>query len=211
MSIGTGPGLDADIIDHIFEPFFTTKETGKGTGLGLSVVYGIVEQHKGWMEVESGPGRGALFKVFIPALPGRLHSEPAVSFSLDFLHGNGERILVVEDDETLRRLATIALQKSGYVVWAAENGQQAQALFEERQGDFDLIFCDVVLPDINGLQLTDSFVGLKPALKILLSSGYADAKARRSGIADRHYPFIGKPYTINSLLRKIKELVSAGC
>ena len=207
----TGPGLDADIIDHIFEPFFTTKETGKGTGLGLSVVYGIVEQHKGWMEVESGPGRGALFKVFIPALPGRLHSEPAVSFSLDFLHGNGERILVVEDDETLRRLATIALQKSGYVVWAAENGQQAQALFEERQGDFDLIFCDVVLPDINGLQLTDSFVGLKPALKILLSSGYADAKARRSGIADRHYPFIGKPYTINSLLRKIKELVSAGC
>jgi len=204
----TGSGLDEEIIHHIFEPFFTTKETGKGTGLGLSVAYGIVEQLKGWMEVENRPGRGAVFSLFLPAMSGKGHSEAVTSFPLDLLKGNGERILVVEDEDILRNFAVTALEKSGYLVKAAESGKEALAIFEEQGGDFHMVFCDVVLPDINGLQLADAFLAMRPELKILLSSGYTDAKAKRSGIEDRQYSFLSKPYTVDTLLRTFRKLLT---
>ncbi len=202
----TGSGLERDIIDHIFEPFFTTKDTGKGTGLGLSVVYGIVEQHKGWMTVESEPGKGSKFNIFLPALAGRCHIEENPIFPMSTLMGKGERILLVEDDSKLKDLARTALEKNGYVVFAAETGAEAIALFEQERGDFQILFSDVVLPDINGVRLAETFRELNPGLKILLSSGYTAEKSQQAVIEAKQYPFLEKPFTLNSLLRIMKEL-----
>jgi PAS domain S-box-containing protein len=206
----TGVGMDKEIIQRIFEPFFSTKEAGKGTGLGLSVVYGIVKQHKGWINVYSEPGQGSIFKVYLPAFSIKLKSETKKTISIQELQGRGERILLVEDEEGVRELATKVLYENGYVVFEAANAKEAMDIFDREKGEFHLVFCDEVLPDKSGLQLIDQLLSRKPELRILLSSGYTDQKLQWSVIRERGFRFLQKPYTLPDLLRAIKEAIKSG-
>jgi two-component system NtrC family sensor kinase len=202
-----GEGLDLKTIDHIFEPFFTTKDVGKGTGLGLSVVYGIMEEHKGWIEVASEAGTGTEFKAYFPAISGKCAVERHGLYPFEDIQGQGERILLVEDEHDLREFAATALDKNGYKVFAAASGKEAYELFDKEKGNFDLVFSDVVLPDTNGVKVVETLLEKKPELKVLLSSGYTDDKAQCSIIEKQKYRFLEKPYSLPRLLFVLRELL----
>jgi CheY-like chemotaxis protein len=206
----TGIGMDEDIRTRIFEPFFTTKGLGKGTGLGLSVVYGIVKQHEGWINVESAPGKGATFKVYIPIIDEKTrHAEDTdPSIESETPQGNGERVLFVEDDEGIRTLVSRTLQECGYTVKAAGSAQEAMALFEQERGNFHLVLSDVVLPDINGLQMVNRILLKNPNIAVILCSGYTDEKSHYVEIQKRRYRFFQKPYDLNKLLKSIREAMA---
>ncbi|NOZ24833.1 MAG: GAF domain-containing protein [Nitrospirae bacterium] len=203
----TGAGMDEETIQHIFEPFFTTKEAGRGTGLGLSVVYGIVKQHGGWINVSSESGRGSVFRIYLPASPVKLEGEERKSVALDNLRGGGERILLVEDEDGVRGFASEVLRGYGYSVAEAANVKEAMEVFEREDGRFHLVVSDVVLPDRSGLHLADQLLSRKPALRILLSSGYTDQKLQWPLIQERNFRFLQKPYTLADLLQAVKEVL----
>jgi len=201
----TGVGMDQTIINRIFEPFFTTKGRGKGTGMGLSVVYGIVKQHKGWINVESSPGKGTTFRVYLPVVsmkPGQGQQSPV---SLKKLRGMGERILLVEDDKSVRELTEEMLSGNGYKVYAVANAREAMDIFGKEGGDFDLIFCDVVLPDERGPRLANQFLKIKPGIGILFASGYTDDKSDWRAIREGGHLFLQKPYSLSDLLKGVRE------
>ncbi|MCD6305973.1 MAG: PAS domain S-box protein [Deltaproteobacteria bacterium] len=201
----TGVGMDQTIINRIFEPFFTTKGRGKGTGMGLSVVYGIVKQHKGWINVESSPGKGTTFRVYLPVVsmkPGQGQQSPV---SLKKLRGMGERILLVEDDKSVRELTEEMLSGNGYKVYAAANAREAMDIFGKKGGDFDLIFCDVILPDERGPRLANQFLKIKPGIGILFASGYTDDKSDWRAIREGGHLFLQKPYSLSDLLKGVRE------
>jgi PAS domain S-box-containing protein len=151
----TGTGMDELTQEHIFEPFFTTKEAGKGTGLGLSVVFGIVQQHKGWINVYSEPGHGTTIKVYFPASFARPEQQSKKEVPLASLQGKGERIMVVEDQAEVRELAVEILKTTGYSVFPVSSAKEAMELFEKENGRFDLVFSDVVLTDMTGILLVE--------------------------------------------------------
>jgi len=204
----TGVGMDEETLQHIFEPFFSTKGPGKGTGLGLSVVYGIVKQHEGWITVTSQPEKGACFEIYLPAV-----TEPATpsvrekQVSGD-VRGKGEKILLVEDEESVRHSTTMALEKAGYHVTVASNAEEALKIFRKTK-NFDLVFCDVVLPDRSGIELVEELVSKYPKLKILFSSGYTDQKSQWLKILGEGYRYIQKPYALQDLLRTLREVFMA--
>ena len=206
-----GIGMDKEVIQHIFEPFFTTKGSGKGTGLGLSVVYGIVKQHEGWINVYSEPGRGSVFKVYLPASSVESKDETKEEvISIQDCHGKGERILLVEDDDGIREFAKRVLFESGYVGFEAANAEEALNIFGKEKGDFHLVFSDVVLPEKSGLQLVEQLLSRKPELKVLLTSGYTDQKSQWPVICEKGYRFIQKPYGLTDLLRVVREVIEQG-
>lgn len=199
----TGCGMDEKLISQIFDPFFTTKEIGKGTGLGLSVVYLLVEQHKGWINVISEPGWGTEFKIFFPVISERKQSQSEVEIESLNITGNGERVLLIEDNKPLNDFALRVLTENGYIVFSATNGIEAINTFGMELEDFDLIFSDVILPDINGVILIETLLECNSDLKILLTSGYTDDKLNQAQIEEKGYNFLQKPYTMNDLLNKI--------
>jgi len=201
----TGMGMDKETIRHIFEPFFTTKEVGRGTGLGLSVVYGIVKQHEGWINVESVLGKGSKFKIYLPAYSAKLEDEAEKKILLAELQGSGERILLVEDEKSVRRFAARVLRKNGYVVFEAENAKEALDIFEREEGKFHLIFCDVVLPDQSGLKLIEQFLSRKEELRVLMNSGYTNQKSQWPIIREKGFQFLPKPYSLVDLLQAVRE------
>ncbi len=203
----TGTGIPEDIRSRIFEPFFSTKGPGGGTGLGLSVVYGIVRQHEGWIEVHSEIGRGSRFDIYFPAVKERIAVTHDTAVSLESLRGNGERILAVEDSDGIQEFLRVALRENGYLVTVASNAEEALRLYSQHRGNFDLIFSDVVLPDQSGIDLVEKLRKEKPGLRVLLSSGYTDHKSQWTVIQERNYPFIQKPYSLIQLLSTIKEMV----
>ncbi|MCJ7812095.1 PAS domain S-box protein, partial [bacterium] len=203
----TGIGMDKETIQHAFEPFFTTKGIGKGTGLGLSVVYGIVREHGGWINVYSEPGQGSTFKIYFPAVFVKPLIETKEIMSMKKLQGNGERILVVEDERHIRELAHKILYKYGYHVFLSETLAEARRVFKLEKGHFNLIFSDVVLPDGNGIELADELLGNDPKLRILLSSGYTDHKSQWPVIQERGFQFLEKPYTLYALLGAIQQAI----
>ncbi|MEC4684134.1 MAG: GAF domain-containing protein [Nitrospirota bacterium] len=203
----TGAGMNKKTVQHIFEPFFTTKEAGKGTGLGLSVVYGIVKQHEGWINVSSKSGLGSTFRIYLPASSVKSEDEARKENPVQKLQGSGERILLVEDEEGVRGFASEALRGSGYVVIEAANVQEALEIFEREKGDFHLILSDVVLPDNSGLHLVDQLLSYKPDLQVLLSSGYTDQKSQWRLIRERKFRFLQKPYALGDLLQAVKEVM----
>ncbi len=202
-----GAGIDKEVMQHIFEPFFTTKEPGKGTGLGLSVVYGIVRQHGGWINAYSELGQGATLRVYLPSISEEVEIETKEGVSIEQLKGNGERILVVEDEEGIRVFVTRALGKNDYVVFEAANASEALDIFEREQGQFALVFSDVVLPDKNGLELVKQLLSLRPKLPILITSGYTDQKAHWPVIKERGFRFLQKPYSVTDLLQAVKKSI----
>ncbi len=203
--VDTGVGIDESISDRIFEPFFTTKKTGVGTGLGLSVVYGIIKQHNGWINVESEMGHGTTFKIYLPAVSARIESEISDNIATDSLRGNGKRILLVEDEMDIRQFASTILRENGYVVFEAANAKEAKSVFKNENGNFDLIFSDVVLPDKTGVQLVDDLILKKPGLLGVFCSGYVGHESQWTEIREKGFMFLQKPYTITALLKIIKE------
>ncbi|OGF68269.1 MAG: hypothetical protein A2Y62_02805 [Candidatus Fischerbacteria bacterium RBG_13_37_8] len=203
----TGSGMDTNTLQHIFEPFFTTKDTAKGTGLGLSVVYGIVKQHEGWINVKSEPGKGSTFHIFLPRLVDKDKREELILVSqpLHDLHGNGERILLVEDESEVRSFTSEALNDNGYVVFEAANAGEARDVFEKENMNFHLILADSVLPGTRGLQLVEQLLALKSDLRIIITSGYLEEASEWSALQERGFRFLQKPYSITDLFSKVKD------
>lgn len=204
----TGTGMDKETLQHIFEPFFSTKEAGKGTGLGLSVVYGIIKRHGGCINVYSKPGLGSKFKIYLPVVSAKPEPEDEFkTISLQKLQGNGERILLVEDEEELRKLTTSMLGENGYVVFEAANVEEAIDIFEREKRRFHLVFSDITLPDKTGLQLIDQLLSRKPDLRVLLNSGYLDEKLQWTLIQERGFRLLQKPYALADLLQAIRDVI----
>jgi len=199
-----GSGMDHETMSHIFEPFFTTKGTGRGTGLGLSVIYGIVKQHGGWVNVESVVGRGSTFRVFLPAVLSPGIDKSMEKTSTEDLDGHGKRVLLVEDEKMLREFTSKTLTENGYTVFGAGKAEEARVLFEREQGQFDIILSDVVLPDTDGITLVDSLLLQKPKLKVIITSGYMDDKSQWPVIQEKGYPFLKKPYSLHELLKGVR-------
>ena len=199
-----GCGMDEPTRQRIFEPFFSTKPPGKGTGLGLATVQGIVAQHKGWVEVESKVGQGATFKVFLPASTKLISKEPA-TIKLEAMQGR-ETILVVEDVISLRRLVSRSLRLMGYAVFEAENGRAAMTLWQQRHGEFDLLFSDMVMPEgLTGLDLAAKLRKDKPNLKVIISSGHGAEIADQSSLSARGITYLQKPYRMEFLSKVVRD------
>jgi len=202
----TGIGMTQDVKEKIFDPFFTTKGTGKGTGMGLSVIYGIVKKHEGWINVESSPGEGAIFRIYLPAASVKQEKKKEVSVSFEEeLIGRGERILLVEDDESLRNFSIRMLSENGYRVFVAADSREAIDIFKKEKGHFDLILSDVILPDESGPVLANKLLKIKPELRFLFVSGYDDEKMDSRIIKEGGYPFLNKPYLLPDLLKAMKK------
>ena len=202
----TGTGMDELTQQRIFEPFFTTKPQGKGTGLGLSVVFGIVQQHKGWITVYSELGHGTTFSVYFPAssaCPEQKSKEmvPAVS-----LEGKGERIMIVEDQAEVRAIAKEMLATNGYSVFTVSSAKEAMELFEKENGRIDLVFSDVVLPDRSGILLVQELLK-RWKFEVIITSGYTDEKAHWDFIKEHNYHFLHKPYAVRDLLQVVREVL----
>ena len=204
----TGYGIDKKILPHIFEPFFTTKEQGKGTGLGLSTVYGIVNQSDGDIWVETEPGRGTTFKIYLPRVDNPAEEQQA-SESRESLFSVSETILLVEDEDVVRKLVHEILKMNGYNVLQAANGREALPICEQHAGPIHLMLTDVVMPQMGGRELAERVASLRPEMKVLFMSGYTDDAIVHHGVLDSGIAFIQKPFTPDSLARKVRDMLDS--
>ena len=200
----TGCGMDGKVLEHIFEPFFTTKEISKGTGLGLATVYGIVKQHRGWVKVSSKVGSGSIFSVFLPARAAPDAAEPGVA--VERAPRGKETILLVEDENAVRRMACLCLQKFGYRVIEASDGRQAISVWDGCGPQIDLLFSDMVMPGgITGLDLAERFRQTKPGLKVIITSGYS-VDLRKAGVSgESGFVYLAKPYEMRNLAAVVRD------
>jgi two-component system cell cycle sensor histidine kinase/response regulator CckA len=205
----TGHGMSDEVKRHLFEPFFTTKAKGQGTGLGLATIFGTVKQAGGAIEAYSEVGRGTTFKIYLPRVEGQAEQLAMERPDLDLTHGD-ETILLVEDDGGVRDMALEILEHLGYTVMSAANGGEAFLLVERYGGHIDLLMTDVVMPGMNGRELAERLLRLKPEMKVLFTSGYTENVIVHHGVVDKNLNFIGKPYSLNALAKKIREVLDAG-
>ena len=204
----TGIGMDKETREHIFEPFFTTKKVGKGTGLGLSTVYGIVKQNNGFVWVYSEPGKGTTFKSYLPKVKGDADAEekeqtPVVDF------GGFETVLLVEDDDGLRKFAQEVFLMHGYRVLDAENGEDALRVSKEHDGQIHLLLTDVVMPRMGGKELAERLQPLYPGMKVIYMSGYTDNAIVHHGVLEPGLNFLEKPFTPEGLACKVRETLNS--
>ncbi len=209
----TGSGMDNPTLEKIFDPFFSNKALGQGTGLGLSVVYGVVKQHQGWINVYSEPGRGTAFNIYLPVSAGAasdIQSDAGGETGIETCPyaGNQQRVLLIEDQPEVREVVNIALTESGYIVREAATLREAEALMAQEDENFDLLFSDVILPDGNGMEFAVKITGRNPEIKVLLSSGYTEEKSRPDTIAQKHFHFLQKPYPLTVMLETVNRILS---
>ncbi len=222
----TGTGIPPDIVDKIFEPFFSTKEVGKGTGLGLSTVYGIVKQTGGFVYVDSTPGEGTTFQIFLPRHRAELETQPEVQGANGATNGAAKdaaaeppkprpdltgqgTILLVEDEDGLRSLNARGLRSRGYSVIEAANGIEAMEVIDEKDGAVDLVVSDVVMPEMDGPTLLREMRKRNPNLKIIFVSGYAEEAFDKSLPENEQFAFLPKPFALAALVAKVKETMTA--
>ena len=201
----TGVGMTPEVRARIFEPYFTTKDIGKGTGLGLSTAYGIVRQSDGHILVSSEAGQGTTFRIYLP----RTEAETTVldASGGDRMAGGSEHILLVEDDPSVRRLSREILVRLGYTVTEAASGRAGLALGSDETKHFDLALCDVILGDMSGPAVYEALRALRPNVRVLYMSGYADEAIVRTGVLEEGYPFLEKPFTPRDLAARIREVL----
>ena len=203
----TGCGMDPQTLSHLFEPFFTTKEVGKGTGLGLSMVYGTVKQSGGHLEVESLLGKGTTFRIYLPLSDSPLIAEPKTG--LEDLPRGTETILLVENEEGVRKLTACMLEQVGYSVLQAADGLQGLEVIAHHKGPIHLVVSDVVMPQMNGPQMIQTARSIYPHLRVLFQSGYDTDTLRSCGLKEKEEHLIHKPFTLASLVRKVRQVLDA--
>ncbi len=202
----TGMGMDDEVRQQIFDPFFTTKEIGKGSGLGLAAVYGIITQHDGQITVDSEPGHGTTFRIYLPLTEpteskrktGSTHKKPDKGI---------ETILLAEDDETVRNMALSLLESFGYKVIAAVDGEDAVKKFQENRDLIQLLLFDVIMPKKSGIVAYDEIREIAPAMKVIFASGYATEAVHEKAEADDNIMAISKPYLPSSLLTMVRSML----
>ncbi len=201
----SGAGMDERTKEKIFDPFFTTKEVGKGTGLGLSIAYGIIRQHNGAISVESGIGRGSTFTIHLPHVKAQISREQKQDGILP--SGGAETILLAEDEELVRFFLAKTLERAGYRLITAEDGEEGLRKFEENRDNVSLVISDMVMPKKNGLEMYDEISGIKPGTKVLFISGYSTDMIKVKGEAEENIDFITKPFVKKDLLDKVRKIL----
>jgi PAS domain S-box-containing protein len=204
----TGIGMDEKIKEKIFEPFFTTKETGRGTGLGLSMAYGIIKQHKGLVNCYSEVGKGTTFRIYLPVIEATGEEEKPVQPVGTPVCGS-ETILLAEDDASLRKLTRDVLEKFGYTIITAENGEDAVNIFMDNKDKIQLLLFDLIMPRKNGKEAYEEIKKINPYIKTLFLSGYTANLVHKKGILEEGINFILKPVSINTLLLKVRETLDS--
>jgi len=205
----TGTGMEPGTVTHIFEPFFTTKELGKGTGLGLATVYGIVKQSNGYIWVDSVPGKGTSFEIYLPRHAGQPPVEEQ-KIDLEEKQRGSESILLVEDAQPLRKLAQTFLEEAGFRVLPAGSGEEALEVAARFGVTLDLLLTDVVMPGMNGRALAEELSPRQPGMKVLYMSGYTDSFITGHGVLDPGTHLLHKPFTDEVLIRKVREVLDRG-
>jgi CheY-like chemotaxis protein len=203
----TGTGIAPEVLPRIFEPFFTTKEIGKGTGLGLATVYGIVQQHQGWLEVSSQVGEGSTFKVFLPAIPTPAGLAAAAGVEADIRGGN-ETILLVEDDPAVRLTTRRILERKGYRIREAAGGREALEQWQSHANEIALLLTDIIMPgEMTGRDLAEQLWAQRPGLKVIFTSGYtADALGANTDFIQRtRSHFLQKPSSSRAILDTVRR------
>jgi CheY-like chemotaxis protein len=203
-----GVGIEDYVKERIFEPFFTTKEIGKGTGLGLSMVYGIVKQHDGYINVYTEKGKGTSFKIYFPKIheeaddahQGKLPSMP---------EGGAETVLLAEDDPEVRMITKEILHGAGYTVLEAVDGEDAVRVFNEHKDEIQLLMFDVIMPKKSGKEAYEQIYTINPDIKILFTSGYTADIIHRKGVLEDGFHFLSKPSSPHKMLRKLREILDA--
>jgi CheY-like chemotaxis protein len=201
----TGVGMDTATLAQIFEPFFTTKGPGKGTGLGLATCYGIVKQNGGSISVYSEVGKGTIFRVYLPRLWEAATSRERLAVTAAV--GGSETVLVVEDNDIVRRLAVRVLAANGYQVLEAGDGAEALRVYAAQQERIALVMTDVVLPGMSGKELADKLREVRPDLKVLYTSGYTENTIAHQGVVDAGVHFLAKPYLPSALIEKLRAVL----
>jgi two-component system cell cycle sensor histidine kinase/response regulator CckA len=202
----TGCGIAPEHLPHIFEPFFTTKEVGKGTGLGLATVYGIVKQHNGGVEVKSAPGKGSVFRIYLPTIGETPEDLPAPLSFANHLSGT-ETLLIVEDDSSVRLFVRNLLQRFGYNILLAGSGAAAMEIWKEHQRRIQLLLTGMLLPDgMTARELVERFRCEKPELKVIYTSSYSSAEGLGQGAAlTGGFHFLQKPYHSSRLVQTVRD------
>ena len=207
----TGEGIPEEIRQHLFEPFFTTKEQGRGTGLGLSSVYGIVRQSGGWIEVQSEPGKGTTFSIYLPAVDSSSVIERVPEASTAEPRGRASgTVMVVEDQEEVRRLIVAVLEAEGFKVLEAAGGDAALALSRRYSETIHLLITDMIMPGMSGKQIADQLGPLRPGMKVLYISGYSGDILTRRGVSEPDFPYLVKPFTPQTLSARVHEVLGSG-
>jgi two-component system cell cycle sensor histidine kinase/response regulator CckA len=206
----TGRGMSPEVQSRIFEPFFTTKETGKGTGLGLSTVYGIVKQTGGNVWVYTEEGMGTAFKVYFPAVPDAEKSAGKAEKREMRSPRGTETLLLAEDEEVVRTIIRTVLGSNGYRVMEARDGREALEIAERHQGPIDLLLTDLIMPEISGKDLASRLMKNHPEAKVLYMSGYTENAIVHHGVLDAGTAFIQKPFRVDALAQKVREVLDTG-
>jgi PAS domain S-box-containing protein len=203
----TGCGMDDEVQSHLFEPFFTTKKQGKGTGLGLPTVYGIVKQSGGHLWVQSEPGHGSTFRIYLPRVAAEAGRPTPAAAMPQIAAGGSETILLVEDEEGVRALAQRVLERHGYTVLEARHGADALRIAASFDGRIDLVLTDVVMPEMGGREMVEALTASRTDVLALFMSGYTDDDIIRRGLLDPGLAFLQKPFTSNALARAVRDLL----
>jgi CheY-like chemotaxis protein len=209
----TGCGMAPEVLERIFEPFFTTKKFGEGTGLGLAMAFGIVKTHGGWINVHSEPGKGTLFQVYLSAEADGALVRPTppseeIIVSPAPRAAASECIMLVDDEDLIRSLATEVLEAAGFRVLAARDGEEALELYRGHGPEIDLVLLDYTMPKMTGLQVLEALQQLNPEVRVVFSSGYAMDTDSDSLLAAGARGFVAKPYRPADLLRAVRETLA---
>jgi two-component system, cell cycle sensor histidine kinase and response regulator CckA len=203
----SGHGMDMQTLTHIFEPFFTTKEVGKGTGLGLATVFGIVKQHGGHITCYSEPGFGTTFKIYFPVI--KKEGNPEFSTTESPVQRGTETILLVDDEESLRKLGSRILNEYGYLVMTASNGKEALELYHREGAGISLIILDLIMPEMDGKKCLEELLRVNPNARVVLASGYSEAGPAIGTTPGGAKGYIQKPYNLSQLLTTIREILDS--